>query len=117
MTLILQSGYSIKKFCNSWFQLAEIVYNKFKEVKFMLKRIIQACFLIAGGTLGIFLMPQLLIFIHLQDYTWINNPYVAAVFGAIIFYIISFWAVDHVVHFVKWFEETLVKTPVTDIIF
>ncbi len=83
----------------------------------MLKRIIQACFLIAGGTLGIFLMPQLLIFIHLQDYTWINNPYVAAVFGAIIFYIISFWAVDHVVHFVKWFEETLVKTPVTDIIF
>lgn len=83
----------------------------------MLKHIIQGCFLIVGGTLGIFLLPHLMIFIHLQDFSWINNPYVAAVFGAIIFYIISFWAVDHVVHFVKWFEETLVKAPITDTIF
>lgn len=86
-------------------------------MKQLLRRVIQACFLIAGATLGIFLMPQFMIAIHLADYTWLNNPYVAAIFGAIIFYIISFWAVDYVVRFVKWFEETLIKTPVMDIIF
>lgn len=83
----------------------------------MLKRIVQACFLIIGGTLGIFLITDLLELINLDNYGMINNPYVAAVLGAIIFYLLTFWAVDHVVHFVKWFEETLIKAPITDIIF
>ena len=33
----------------------------------MLKRIIQACFLIVGGTLGMFLIPELLNVIHAND--------------------------------------------------
>ncbi|WP_066301621.1 PIN/TRAM domain-containing protein [Bacillus sp. FJAT-29937] len=83
----------------------------------MLKRIVQACFLIIGITLGIFLIPELLILISLDDVALLNNPYVSALFGAIIFYLISFWAVDHVVNVVKWVEESLVKAPITDIIF
>ncbi|WP_077210450.1 PIN/TRAM domain-containing protein [Bacillus dakarensis] len=83
----------------------------------MLKRIVQACFLITGGTLGIFLIPELLILLNFNDIPMINNPYVTAILGAIIFYLISFWAVDHVVNFVKWFEETLVKAPIMDILF
>ncbi|MFE8698575.1 PIN/TRAM domain-containing protein [Cytobacillus sp. FJAT-53684] len=83
----------------------------------MLKRIVQACFLIIGVTLGIFLIPDLLRLISLDDMTLLNNPYMSAVLGAIIFYLISFWAVDYVVNFVKWVEESLVKIPITDIIF
>jgi uncharacterized protein YacL len=83
----------------------------------MLKRIIQACFLITGGTLGIFFIGDLLTLINIGDIALINNSYVTAIIGAIIFYLITFWAVDYVVDFVKWFEESLVKAPITDIIF
>ncbi|WP_456272789.1 PIN domain-containing protein [Bacillus sp. AK031] len=83
----------------------------------MLKRIVQACFLILGGTLGIFLLPDLLTLINLSDEPLLNNPYITAILGAIIFYILTFWAVKYVENFVKWFEDTLVKAPVTDILF
>ncbi|WP_080849056.1 PIN/TRAM domain-containing protein [Cytobacillus gottheilii] len=83
----------------------------------MLKRIVQACFLITGVALGIFLIPQLLSFVALDGVSWLNNPYISGVLGAIIFYLITFWAVDYVVNFVRWTEESLVKVPITDIIF
>lgn len=83
----------------------------------MLRRIIQACFLITGGTLGIFLIPDLLTLMKMGDTTLINNPYVTAVLGALIFYLLTFWAVDHVTNFVKWAEESLIKAPITDVIF
>lgn len=82
----------------------------------MLKRIVQACFLIIGGTLGIFLLPELLKVLGLSHQVFINNPYVTAILGAIIFYLISFWAVDYVVGFVKWFEDSIVKAPITEIL-
>ncbi|MDQ0186436.1 PIN/TRAM domain-containing protein [Cytobacillus sp. FSL W7-1323] len=83
----------------------------------MLKRIVQVCFLIFGITLGIFVIPELLILISLDDIPLLNNPYVSAILGAIIFYLLTFWAVDHVVNFIKWTEESIVKVPITDIIF
>ncbi|WP_338450499.1 PIN/TRAM domain-containing protein [Niallia oryzisoli] len=83
----------------------------------MLKRIVQACFLIIGGTLGLFLIPDLLRLVNFDDIPLINNPYVSVILGSIIFYIITFWAIDYVVNFVKWLEETLVRAPITDIIF
>ncbi|WP_409252510.1 PIN/TRAM domain-containing protein [Bacillus sp. SCS-153A] len=83
----------------------------------MLKRIVQACFLILGGTLGIFLLPDLLKLMNLSDEPLLNNPYITAILGAIIFYILTFWAVKYVENFIKWFEDSLVKAPVTDILF
>ena len=83
----------------------------------MLKRIIQACFLIVGGTLGIVLIPELFNVLKTDNFAFINNPYVSAILGAIIFYLITFWAVEYVVEFMKWLEETLIKAPITDIIF
>jgi uncharacterized protein YacL len=83
----------------------------------MLKRIVQACFLITGGTLGILLIPQLLKLISFDDIPIISNSYVTAIIGAIIFYLITFWAVDYVLEFIKWAEDSLVKIPVTDVIF
>jgi len=83
----------------------------------MLKRIIQACFLIVGGTLGIVLIPELFNIIQTDKFAFINNPYVSAILGAIIFYLITFWAIEYVVEFMKWLEEMLIKAPITDIIF
>ena len=82
----------------------------------MLKRIVQVCFLITGGTLGLFLIPDLFNLANI-DIPLINNPYVSVILGLIIFYFITFWAIDHVVNFIKWIEESLVKAPITDLIF
>ncbi|MCM3768178.1 PIN/TRAM domain-containing protein [Neobacillus niacini] len=83
----------------------------------MLKRIVQACFLILGGSLGIWLLPQLFAVLHVDDIQALNNSYVAAILGAIIFYLITFWAVDYVFNFIKWVEDSLVKVPVGDVLF
>ncbi len=83
----------------------------------MLKRIVQACFLITGGTLGIFLIPILLTLVNASDIPVINNSYVSFILGAIIFYLITFWAADYVINFIKWAEDSLVKIPVTDVLF
>ena len=81
----------------------------------MLKRIIQLCFLIVGGAIGIIILPGL--FALITDNSFITNPIFTGFAGAIIFYIITFWMVDHVVHFIKWVEEQLIIAPITDIIF
>jgi uncharacterized protein YacL len=83
----------------------------------MLKRVVQACFLIIGGTLGIFLIPDLLKLLNVDHIPLINNGYISVVLGAIIFYFITFWAIDYVVNFVKWVEESLLKIPITDVLF
>ncbi|GAA0323081.1 PIN/TRAM domain-containing protein [Bacillus carboniphilus] len=83
----------------------------------MLKRIVQACFIITGVTIGIFFIPTVLTVLELSDVRFIANPYATAIIGAIIFYLITFWAVDYVVNFVKWVEESLIKAPITDILF
>ncbi|KKB34840.1 PIN/TRAM domain-containing protein [Bacillus thermotolerans] len=82
----------------------------------MLKRLVQAGFIILGGTLGIILIPDLLTFIRLDHIALINNPYVSAFLGAIIFYMLTFWAVDYLVDFVKWLEDRIVNAPLTDIL-
>ncbi|GIN58944.1 PIN/TRAM domain-containing protein [Lederbergia ruris] len=83
----------------------------------MLKRIVQACILLLGGTLGIFLLPLLLKLIHFDHVVMINNPYITALLGAIIFYLITFWTINPIVNFVKRIEDMLVKAPITDILF
>lgn len=83
----------------------------------MLKRIVQACFLITGGTLGILLIPELLLLMNIKNIPIIDSSYVTAILGAIIFYLITFWAVDYVIGFIKWAEDSLVKIPVTDVLF
>ncbi|MBY0095382.1 PIN/TRAM domain-containing protein [Mesobacillus maritimus] len=82
----------------------------------MLRRIIQACFLIIGGTLGIFLIPDLIMLVQIENISFLANPYVSAILGALIFYFLTFWAVDYVTNFVKWLEESLIKAPLADLL-
>jgi uncharacterized protein YacL len=83
----------------------------------MLKRIVQACFLIIGGTLGILLIPELLTIMNMKDIPVVSNSYVTGILGAIIFYLITFWAVDYTIEFIRWAEDSLVRIPVTDVLF
>lgn len=83
----------------------------------MLKRIVQASFLITGGMLGIIFFPTLLKLLHVNDLPYVDSPYVAAPVGAMIVFLLTFWLVDHVVGLIHWMEETLVKVPVTDLLF
>lgn len=83
----------------------------------MLKRIVQLFFLVVGGTLGIMFLPDLLALMKVEHLFILNNPYMLAIVGALIFFIMTFWAVDYVVDVIRWMEESLVKAPVTDILF
>jgi uncharacterized protein YacL len=83
----------------------------------LLTRIVQALFLLIGGTLGVLLLPYLYGAINIDGISIINNPYVSAILGAIIFYLITFWAVHYVINFIKWLEEALIKAPILDLLF
>ncbi|MFY4777135.1 PIN/TRAM domain-containing protein [Metabacillus sp. RGM 3146] len=83
----------------------------------MLQRIVQIFFVLVGGILGIFFMPALMKLLSIENIPFLNTPYTLAVLGAIIFYLATFWLVDSVVNWIKRLEESLVKAPVTDVLF
>jgi uncharacterized protein YacL len=84
----------------------------------MMKRIIQLFFIIIGGTLGFVYVPKLIHALNFgSEVRWLLSPYTGAVFGAIIFFVLTFWFVDSLVHIIKVFEEKIIKAPVTDVLF
>lgn len=83
----------------------------------MLKRIIQVCFLLIGGTLGMFIFPHFLSLINLGNVHLLTNPYISAIFGALIFYLTTYWSIDNLTDLLKLVEEFLIKTPINDLIF
>ncbi|MFC6179036.1 PIN/TRAM domain-containing protein [Weissella sagaensis] len=65
------------------------------------KRIIQSIFILAGGAIALTLMPVIWDILDLTKYVWINNVIFDFIFGAIIFYLLSFvlWRpVDRTLH-------------------
>lgn len=83
----------------------------------MLKRIVQAFFAILGGVIGIFLIPELFVLLNVQDIPLVTNPYASACLGAIIFFLLGIWCADHVINWVKQIEDSLIKAPVSDLLF
>ncbi|SEU00443.1 Uncharacterized conserved protein YacL, contains PIN and TRAM domains [Salinibacillus kushneri] len=83
----------------------------------MLKRIIQLFIIVAGGTIGYLYVPDFLELMGLDSPLWLLSPYVGTVIGAIILFLSTFWLVDYIVGFIRWVEETLVRVPVTDLLF
>jgi len=83
----------------------------------MLKRVVQLFFLIIGGMLGIIFLPDLFNVLGIENVALLQSPYVLAILGAIILFLTTFWLVDYIVGLIYWIEESLVKAPVTDILF
>lgn len=84
----------------------------------MLRWIVKLFFVFLGGTLGYLFVPDLLQNLNFGLPDWITNSYIgAAIIGAIIFYLSSFWVTDYIVGLIRLVEEKLVKAPVTDVLF
>nr|WP_239583642.1 PIN/TRAM domain-containing protein [Metabacillus iocasae] len=62
-------------------------------------------------------IPEIVDLLRLQDIAILDKSYMRALLGALIFFILTFWLVDYIVDFIHWVEESLVKAPVTDVLF
>src|SRR5699024_8703025 len=83
----------------------------------MLKKIIHGFFIIIGGTLGFLYLPTILEMFHLTQFSWLLNPYVGMVLGALILFLLSYFTAGFIADFFKWIEEQLVRIPVIDLFF
>lgn len=83
----------------------------------MLRRVVQLSFLLIGGTLGALFLPQLFTLFSFTDVPLINNPYVAAVLGAILFFLLNIFLTTPVVNLIKWMEDRLLGIPIFDLLF
>ncbi|MDE5415733.1 MAG: PIN/TRAM domain-containing protein [Bacillaceae bacterium] len=84
----------------------------------MLKRIVQLFFVLIGGTLGFLFIPEVIEILNFGELpNWVMSSYAGAVFGAIIFYLSTFWLADYIVGLMKLMEEAIVKAPITDVLF
>lgn len=93
----------------------------YKGVNVVLKRFVQLFILVTGGTIGFLYFPALVKAVSFLSGSFIDRvyiaPYVGLVLGALILYLLSFWFVDHIVEFIQWLEEVLMKAPLTNLFF
>ena len=83
----------------------------------MLRKVVQLTFLLIGGTLGVLFLPELFRLFSFTDVSLINNPYVSAVLGAFLFFILNIFLTTPVVNFIKWMEDRLLGAPILDLLF
>ncbi|MFC5713766.1 PIN/TRAM domain-containing protein [Thalassorhabdus alkalitolerans] len=83
----------------------------------MLRWIVQLFFILVGGALGFLFIPELISFLTTDAPAWLESPYAGAVLGALILYLLTFWLADYIVNVMRLMEETIVKAPVTDVLF
>lgn len=93
--------------------------SKTSEVKsYMLRKVVQLSFLLIGGTLGAIFLPQLFDSFSFFANPLINNPYVAAIMGALLFFVIcNLFLTTPIVNLIKWMEERLLGIPIMDLLF
>lgn len=85
----------------------------------MLRRFGIALFVGVGGVLGYHFGPDLIDLLNsLLNLGEIPaKPYIGAVLGIVLFFLLANWLVDYIVNTVHWGEEMLVKLPITDVMF
>jgi uncharacterized protein YacL len=85
----------------------------------MVRRLIQAFFVLVGGGLGFRFGPEMIQwvdpFLNLGGFP--GGPYIGAIAGALLFFLLSTWLADYVLNLVHWGEEALMKLPITDVLF
>ncbi|HJV47577.1 MAG TPA: PIN/TRAM domain-containing protein [Bacillota bacterium] len=85
----------------------------------MIRRFIQLFITVVGGGLGFRFGSY--IFNFLDPYLNIGGvpgePYISAVVGSVLFFLLSTWLADYILESIRWGEEALMKIPVTDVLF
>lgn len=85
----------------------------------MIKRIVHLFFAVIGIVLGYKFGPELFALIH-TDFIQLNGqPFTSPIFGAAvggaIFILTTAWVVNYSVSLIRWFEERLLKAPLSDV--
>lgn len=83
----------------------------------MLKRFVELAFTLIGGSLGYYLGPKFFHLLHRSPINFVEVPgaqYIGAGLGAVILFIATFWCSDHIVKWIRWSEERLVRIPAAD---
>src|SRR5699024_6657207 len=88
-----------------------------KEVKVLMKKVTLAFFAVTGGTSGYLCGPLLRGLLGVIEIPSLISPYLGAVIGAIIFFLLSYFLAGYVVRFLKWIEDGLVKVHIVDLLF
>src|SRR5699024_7402090 len=83
----------------------------------VLKMIVHLFFIISGGTIGFLYIPEIVRLLDFTDAAWVASPYLGMIIGAIILFVFSYFVAGHIVGFLRWIEEALIKIPVSDLLF
>ncbi|RNA66143.1 PIN/TRAM domain-containing protein [Alteribacter keqinensis] len=83
----------------------------------MLRRVVQLFIIIVGGAVGFIFIPDLLELLNIGNVAWLESPYIGAIIGALILFLATYWFTDDLVGLIRLVEESLVKAPVTDLLF
>lgn len=84
----------------------------------MLHKIVMLVYIFVGGALGYLFMPDLVSSLPYEAIpAWMTHEFFGAVLGAIILFFSLYWFTDNIVEFIRFVEESLVKYPVTDLLF
>ncbi|GAX89348.1 PIN/TRAM domain-containing protein [Effusibacillus lacus] len=85
----------------------------------MIKKIVHLFFAVTGIVLGYTLGPTLFGLIRFDsvslDYPPFTSPLFGAIVGGLIFILLSAWMVNYSVSMIRWFEEKLLKAPLSDV--
>ncbi|SFE42176.1 Uncharacterized conserved protein YacL, contains PIN and TRAM domains [Lentibacillus persicus] len=82
----------------------------------VLKKIVHLFFIISGGTIGYLYVPDIVNMLEFTDATWAASPYLGMISGAIILFVLSYFIAGHIVGFLRWVEEALIRVPVGDLL-
>ncbi|MFD1428249.1 uncharacterized protein YacL [Kroppenstedtia sanguinis] len=87
----------------------------------MLKRSVHLAFILIGATLGFYLGPAFFRMLQQPPIGFVEvpaPPYIGAVLGALLLYLLTYWFTGNViVRWIHWSEERLVKIPAADTLF
>src|SRR5699024_12828894 len=75
------------------------------------------CFILTGGTVCYLCGPDVNKLLGFGDVELMTSPYFGLVLGALILFGVSYWVAGHIVNFLKWIEDALIKVPVGDLFF
>ena len=68
----------------------------------MLKKFVQLSFLLIGGTLGEYYIYHIYLKLYLLHSPFINNPYVSAILGVIIFFFLNLFLTEPIKFYRGW---------------
>lgn len=83
----------------------------------LLKRFVQLFFIFSGATLGWLFIPDLFTYFNINSIPFMISPYIGALIGGLILFLVTYWLSDYIVGLIKKVEEALVKVPIADLMF